>query len=129
MALDEAKPYSKDAQVARGPKRPSRMKASAKRWAEIAERKQGPCRGCGRRPPNQMAHLLGRGQGAPDSEWNVVPLCGPFYNGCHDLFDGRDPDVCRKVAESLTDQEYAGLIEWAGEGVIERRFGVRYLRA
>ncbi len=128
MPLDEAKPFPKSEQLARGPKRPKRLVASKKRWAEIVARKMGPCRSCGHPPPNQMAHLLGRGQGAPDSEWNVVPLCGPFANGCHALFDARDPETCRRVMLSLTDQEYAGLVNWGGEGVIERRFGIRYER-
>jgi hypothetical protein len=71
-----------------------------------------------------MAHLLGRGQQAPDSEWNVVPLCMT----CHPLFDGYHKPTLLLVAQSLTDQECAGLIEWGGEGVIERRFGVVYAR-
>lgn len=123
MTLEgDARPFSKEAQLARGPKRPKRLVASKKRWTEIAARKQGPCRGCGGPAPNQLAHLIGRGQLGPDSEWNIVPLC----QTCHPLFDGHHKPTCRKVALSLTDQEYAGLVNWGGEGVIERRFGIRF---
>lgn len=121
----EARPLPKSAQVAPRVKKYRRTVAGPKRWAQIAAAKQGPCRVTGAPPPNQLAHLISRAQGGPDTEWNIVPLSVE----AHILFDARDPDTCRKVALSLTDQEYAGLVEHAGEQVFERRFGIVYSRA
>jgi hypothetical protein len=75
-------------------------------------------------PPNDLAHLISRAQGGPDSEWNIVPLS----RDAHTRFDARDPVVCLMVLESLTDQEYAGLVSFAGENVFEQRFGVQFER-
>lgn len=119
------RPYSKDQQLSRGEKRYHRKVAGPKRWQQIVDSKQGPCRVCGAPPPNDPAHIIGRGQGGPDSEWNVLPLCREH----HSQFDAREPKVCRAVCETLNDREYAGLIAFAGENVFERRFGIRYERA
>ena len=43
---DEAKPYPKAQQLARGERRYRRKVASAKQWQRIAAEKQGPCRVC-----------------------------------------------------------------------------------
>lgn len=118
-------PYPKTKQLARAERRYHRKVAGPKRWAQIAAAKQGPCRVCSTAPPNELAHLIGRAQGGHDSEWNIVPLCRLH----HSLFDMRDAAVCRTICESLTDQEYAGLVEFAGEHVFERRFGIRFERA
>lgn len=123
--MSEARPYSKSTQLARGERRFHRKVASPKRWAVIADEKQGPCRVCGAAAPNELAHLIGRAQGGPDRSWNIAPLCRLH----HALFDQRDATVCRTVCESLTDEEYAGLVEHAGENVFEARFGIKYERA
>ena len=117
-------PYPKNVQLARAERRYVRTVASPKRWAAIANAKQGPCRVTGAAPPNDLAHLIGRAQGGPDVEWNIVPLC----RDAHTRFDARDPLTCLTVCQTLTDDEYAGLVEFAGEGVFERRFGIRYER-
>lgn len=123
--MSEAKPYPKTTQLARAEKRYHRKVASPKRWQAILDEKMGPCRVTGAPPPNDPAHLIARGQGGPDRAWNIVPLA----REPHRLFDARDPETCRKVLESLTDEEYAGLIEHGGEQVFERRFGLKYERA
>ncbi len=125
MPLDDFKPYSKETQVARGPKRPSRQKASAKRWAEIAARKQGPCRICGHAPPNELHHLIARSQGGADTESCLVPLCQTD----HALIEARDPIAGRMLAAALTDAEYAFVVEHYGESFFERRLGIVYSRA
>ena len=86
MALGEPKPFPKGVQLARQTKRYRRKVASPKRWQQIAEVKQGPCRVCGHPAPNQLAHLVSRAHGGSDTEANVVPLC----QDCHRLFDGYD---------------------------------------
>lgn len=118
------KPYPKTVQLARQERRYRRKVAGPKRWQQIAQAKQGPCRVTGAAPPNELAHLISRAQGGPDTEWNIVPLA----HDAHLLFDQRDPETCRIVCETLTDQEYAGLVEYAGEQVFERRFGIRFER-
>ena len=122
---DEARPYPKSQQLARQTKRYTRKVASPKRWQQIIDAKQGPCRVCGKPAPNEMAHLISRARGGHDSEWNLIPLC----RDDHALFDQMDRDVCLRICETLTDQEYAGLVEHQGEAVFERRFGVRYRSA
>lgn len=116
------KPYPKAVQLARSERRYVRKVASPKRWQQIADAKQGPCRATGAPPPNDLAHIIPRSEGGPDSEWNIVPLA----REPHRLFDARDPETCRKVLASLTDHEYAGLIKFGGEGVFERRFRIRF---
>ena len=117
-------PYPKAVQLARQEKRYHRTVASAKQWEKLHAEKQGPCWVTLMPPPNELAHLISRAQGGPDAAWNLIPLT----RAAHSLFDMRDPDTCRAVCESLTDEEYAGLIEFAGEGVFERRFGIAYER-
>lgn len=123
--MSEARPYSKEMQLARSERRHARKVASKGRWQQIADAKQGPCRVTGAAPPNDLAHLISRAQGGPDVEWNIVPLS----REAHTLFDQRDAATCRIVCESLTDEEYAGLVEHAGENVFEARFGIKYERA
>ncbi len=125
MPLDDAKPFPKSQQLARGERRRTRQVASKRRWAEIAERKQGPCRCCLAAPPNQLHHLISRSQGGSDTEANIVALC----LHCHAKVEARNRDYCRLLAESLRDAEYAYVIHHYGEAFFERRLGVRYERA
>ena len=119
-------PYPKSVQLARGERRYHRKVAGPKRWQQIIDAKIAgrPCRVCPSRTLVDPAHLIGRGQGGPDSEWNVIPLCRIH----HAAFDAHNYETCRAVCASLTDQEYAGLVEFAGEGVFESRFKIRYER-
>ncbi len=126
MPLDgDAKPLSKSAQLERGPKRPSRQIAGGKRKAQMREAKQGPCRICGKLPPNELHHLISRGQGGADTESNLVALCQTD----HALIEARDPIVGRMLAAALTDEEYSYAVYHYGEAFFERRLGIVYSRA
>ena len=88
---DEAHPFPKSDQLARGPKRPRRIVASKEEWAAIAEAKQGPCRICRRAESNgslhttiEFHHLIRRSQGGDDVAENIVPLCGACHRKLHD---------------------------------------------
>ncbi len=124
MPIDDFKPYSKDAQLARGPKRPKRQTASRDRWAQIAAAKQGPCRVCRKAPPNELHHLIARSQGGADTEGNIVSLC----RSCHARIEARDPLAGEILAASLTDAEYAYTHDHFGESFFERRLGIVYSR-
>lgn len=124
---DEAKPYPKAAQLARGARRYRRKVASPKSWQAIIDAKIGPCRVCcdpGRNGSQwgriQMHHIVPRDLGGDDVADNVLPLCGQ----CHDEVTRRNPDAMRLLAESLTDAEYAYAIERCGEGALERLYRV-----
>ena len=113
-------PYPKEMQLARGERRYLRKVASPKRWAAIADAKQGRCRICGAAPPNELHHLVPRAIGGSDTESNIVPLC----TGCHDLVTRRDPAACQKLRESFTDAEYAYATETLGEARLDARYPV-----
>lgn len=126
---DEARPYPKSSQLARGDRRYRRKVASPKQWQAIVQAKQGPCRVCCRPSSNghdmgavQWHHLVERD--APyfgdDVEDNIVPVHQP----CHGRVTNREPEALQAVADSLTDAEYAYVIGKLGEGGIERLFGV-----
>lgn len=115
--------YSKEEQLGRGPKRPTRKKASKKRWEEIRARKDGPCRICGGAPPNQLHHLASRGANlGSDTENNIVPLCGV----CHKRVTDYDREACAILRRSLSDAEYAYSVETLGEFAFESRYPVEY---
>lgn len=115
--------FSKEAQLGRGPKRPTRRKASKKRWEEIRDRKDGVCRICGGAPPNQLHHLASRGKNlGSDTEANLVPLCGV----CHKRVTEYDLEACAILRRSLTDAEYAYTVEALGETAFEARYPVAY---
>ncbi len=104
----------------------SRAKTHRSTWRELHARKGGQCRLCPK-PYNNLHHLVGKGQGGPNEAWNLVPLCGHGnVDGCHALVEKGDPDALRRLADALTDEEYAGLVLFGGEGIIERLFGVEY---
>src|SRR5205823_8460706 len=126
---DEAKPYPKSSQLARGERRYRRKVASAKQWQRIIQAKQGPCRVCrdvltnGRVQASiEFHHLVKRG--APffgdDTEENIVPLC----HDCHSLVTLRNPLALEVLAARLLDSEYAYIIDKLGDSGIEHLFGV-----
>lgn len=119
-----ARPFSKEAQTARASRRYHRTVASPKRWQAIIAAKMGPCRCCSAPAPNELHHLIPRSQGGSDTESCLVPLC----RDCHLLVESRDPGAGMKLALSLSDDEYAFMVEHGGEGVLERRLGVVYSR-
>lgn len=125
LAKQEVQPFSKETQLARQTKRYHRKVASPKRWEGIAAAKQGPCRVCGKPAPNELHHLIPRSQGGSDTESNMVPMC----HDDHMAVEARKPGPGTKLAKSLTDDEYAYVIDVYGEDFFERRLGVRYERA
>jgi 5-methylcytosine-specific restriction endonuclease McrA len=72
----------------------------------------------------QLHHVVPRDFHGDDVADNIAPLCPD----CHALVTTRDPDACRAFAASLTDAEYAYLIDKAGEGAAERIYGIEYER-
>lgn len=120
---DEARPYPKSAQLARGDRRYHRKVASPARWQRIIAAKRGPCRVCGGAPwAVEFHHLVARVHGGSDTEANIVPLC----RDCHGLVTRRDSGAARKLLTSLTDAEYSYLVHVGGEDAPERFYGIRY---
>jgi hypothetical protein len=117
---DEAKVYTKEMQLARAERRYTRKVASPKRWAAIADAKQGPCRVCNAPPPNELHHLVPRAIGGSDTESCIAPLC----RDCHALVSAGDKAACAALRRSLTDAEYAYCVETLGEARFESRFPV-----
>jgi 5-methylcytosine-specific restriction endonuclease McrA len=133
MSGNEAKPYSKAQQLARGAKRYRRKVASAKQWQAICAAKGGPCRVCGTATTYLQAwgassitfhHVIPRDLGGDDVKDNIVPLCF----ACHERVTARKPGSCLNLCASLTDAEYAYAVDKLGEGVFERVYGVTYGR-
>jgi 5-methylcytosine-specific restriction endonuclease McrA len=126
--VSEAKPYSKEAQLARGERRYRRKVASPKQWQAIIAAKRGPCRISAQMGAPVGAveyhHLVPRDLGGDDVADNIVPLC----SSCHARVTGRQPIALRLLAQSLTDAEYAYVIGKVGEDAMERLFGIRYGR-
>jgi hypothetical protein len=79
---------------------------------------------CGRRPPNELHHLISRAQGGADCEGNIVALC----QRDHAMIEARDPVAGMILASALDDLSYAYVIEHFGESFFERRLGVVYTR-
>lgn len=115
-------PFSKETQLARKERRYTRKVASPKRWAAIADAKQGPCKVCGAAPPNELHHLVPRGIGGSDTEANIVALC----RDCHEGVTRYDKAFCAALRRNLTDAEYAYANETLGEARFESRYPVKY---
>ncbi len=122
---DEAKPWSKAESLKRGERRTKRQVAGPKRWREIVAKKQGPCRVCGKPPPNELHHLIARSQGGADCEGNIAALC----SACHAKIEARDPVAGLALAVALDDLSYAYVVERFGESFFERRLNIIYERA
>ena len=120
-------PYSKEAQLARGERRYRRKVASSKRWQQLWDEKRGPCRICGSSVASLMElhHLVARVHFGDDVADNLVPLCGD----CHAAITlRRSSSAAKRLLLSLSDAEYAYMIERGGEDYPERAYGVRYER-
>lgn len=125
MPLDgPARPYPKESSLVRGQRRSSRQRAGTKRWQQIAEAKQGPCRVCGAPGPNQLHHIVSRAQLGADTEANIAPLCAV----CHKAVTERDRAACRALIESLDDAEYSYALHKGGEDFFERAYRLVYSR-
>jgi 5-methylcytosine-specific restriction endonuclease McrA len=129
MPLDgEAIPHPKPARLPRKPYR--RQVASRKQWARIVAEKTGPCRVCGSvengrvESKIQLHHVVSRSHGGADTADNIIPLC----LRCHDAITRREPLPSYGLLLTLTDAEYAYMIERGGELYAERAYGLRYAR-
>jgi 5-methylcytosine-specific restriction endonuclease McrA len=130
--LDEpARPRPKSAQLARGQRRYRRHVASAKQWEVLRGAKLGPCRVCSEPASNgvvfgrmHLHHVVARDHNGDDYAANLVPVCP----GCHDLIHARNPLACFALLASLTDAEYAYMVQRGGENYAERAYGLRYSR-
>jgi 5-methylcytosine-specific restriction endonuclease McrA len=120
-------PYPKSGQLARGPKRAGRRKATKVEWARIVKAKTGPCRVCVNVNTNghdlgliEFHHIVPRSQGGDDIEDNIAPL----HSWCHGLVTLRERGPLAALAASLTEPERAYCIGKLGEGALDRLFGV-----
>lgn len=120
-------PFPKEQQLRRGVRKYTRKVASPKRWQQIADAKQGPCRVCGGHGfgANELHHVVPRAIGGSDTEANIVPLC----HDCHERVTRRDRTACAALRRSFTDAEYAYVVEKLGEARFEDRYPVRWERA
>lgn len=128
MGLNDVRPDWKPVSGSK-PRARGRKRATPADWRNLHAAKSGPCRVCGSSGRVELHHLFSRGQGGADTFDNLVPLCGHGgTDGCHALVEARDPVACRVLLESLSDGEYAFLVEVGGECVFERRYGLVYTR-
>lgn len=126
-----SEPYPKAKQLARGERRYRRKVASPKQWQAIIAAKQGPCRVCSTPTSNgfdigkvEFHHVVARVHGGEDKADNIVPI----HRFCHGMVTARSPGHCKQLLGSLSDAEYAYMIERGGEDYPERAYGVTYTR-
>ena len=120
-------PYSKEQQLSRGERRYRRKVASSKRWQQLWDEKRGPCRICGSGVASLMElhHLVARSHFGDDVADNLVPLC----TECHCAITlRRSAAGAKRLLLSLSDAEYAYMIDRGGEDYPERAYGVSYER-
>jgi len=124
---DEARPFPKSSQLARGERRYRRRVASPKQWQAIIAAKQGPCRMCFVVGGNghvheriEFHHIVPRDLGGDDVVDNIIGLCA--Y--CHGEVTRRRADALDCLARRLTEAERAYAIGKLGEGALERLYGV-----
>jgi predicted restriction endonuclease len=121
-------PFPKSRQLARGERRYRRKVASPKQWQAIIAAKRGRCRVCvqvGDWQVNavQYHHVVSRADGGDDVPDNIVPLCWT-----HHAMVSRGQPVCKSLLASLSDAEYAYMVDKGGEDYPERAYGIRYER-
>ena len=114
-------PDPKSRTLDRGVRRYRRKVASPRQWQAIHAAKGYTCRMCGRKPV-QYHHLVERD--APhfgdDVADNIVPLCTLD----HALITRRHKLALYRLAEALTDAEYAYVVGKVGEDAMRLVFGV-----
>jgi hypothetical protein len=74
--------------------------------------------------PKARTFVVARAHFGDDVADNIVPLCP----SCHWRITQRQGVTARALLASLSDAEYAYMIERGGEGYAERAYGVRYAR-
>lgn len=90
-------------------------------WSDAREKleREEVCRNCGTTQALECAHIIGRVHDEPKAEGSrtlyvkperIVPLCGPFPDGCHGDFDQHRIDLISK----LTVEEQAQAVFDAG---------------
>ena len=126
-----SRPDPKSRTLTRSRPKYRRIVAGPKRWQVIADEKLGPCRVCGAQGSNgtlhgkiQLHHIVSREDHGDDVPENIVPLC-PHD---HARVTQRDPGVALVMLLSLSDAEYAYMIERGGENYPERAYGLKYER-
>jgi len=107
-----------------------RKVASRKQWEAIIAAKGAPCRICGQAGNGRVEskitfhHVVARVHGGDDCEDNIVPVC--MFD--HDKLTRRDPGIGLILLLTLTDAEYAYMVQRGGELYAERAYGVTYAR-
>lgn len=100
-------------------------------WPAIVAAKQGPCRA--HVQPASNGHHFGvvgfwrvvhPDDGGADTNDNIVPVC----DECRRWLAVRQRTTVKALLASLTDAEYAYLIEHGGADYAERAYGVSYAR-
>ena len=126
-----AQPRPKATQLARGQRRYRRKVASPKQWQAIIAAKQGPCRCCSDPGGNGFSravitfhHIVTRQDGGDDVADNLVPLCLIHHTYVTERRGGYE----YRLLASLSDAEYAYMIDRGGEDYPERAYGIRYTR-
>lgn len=121
--------------------RTPRLRASKERWAEIRERKEGPCRVCLYIDtfPDEAAelrlthcgmrvsyhHLVGRDLLGGDTESNIVPLGGDGVQGHHGMVQRLERPACMALRVMMRDDEYSYVVAKGGEGFLDRYYPAR----
>ena len=130
-AVTDAKPYTKESQLARGPRKYRRKVASPKQWqAIIAAKCEAGCRICKIPPPlfdrarHDPHHLIPTDWHGDDVADNIIGLC----RTCHGRIEVRHVTAVRLMLTRLSDAEYAYAVGKAGEAWAERIYGVEYER-
>lgn len=120
----DARPMSKEQQLARKERRYKRRVASPKQWQMIAAERQGPCLTCGSPAPNELHHILPRVRGGEDKARNIAPLCSE----CHGILTRRaSAALARMFVAALDDEQYAYAVTNGGETIWESVYGLKYV--
>lgn len=80
------------------------------------------CRICGVRRMLERHHLVPRSQSGEDRDENLVPLCGPFENACHQRVTENDPEALSTLRSRLYPEEEAYIVFRMGQGWLDRRY-------
>lgn len=87
-------------------------------------RQEGRCRLCGSRVDYKLSrhHLVPRGAGGDDVDFNLVPLCGGGTIGCHGDVEGWHRTARQRLRQRLTQGEVEYVIGKKGEAWLDRMY-------